>query len=85
MLFQFGEHRAGARYVLFYDVGYRLTVVAECVHGRRRDGIHGVATDERLDIHCVLVGRIFGAGGSPEQALRLRARCGQKLPARAGE
>ena len=65
--------------------GCRLTVVAERVHRRRRDGVHGVAADQRLDIHRVLVGRIFGAGGSPEQALRLRARCGQKLPARAGE
>ena len=85
VLLQLGEYRAGARNVLLDGVGRRLAVVAECVHGRRRHRIHGVAADQRLDIHRVLVGRIFGAGGSPEQALRLRARRGQTLPARAGE
>ena len=70
---------------MLYDVGCNLAVVAECIHGRWRHGIHSVATDERLDIHCVFKDRIFGAGGSPEQALRFRARNGQTLPAWAGE
>ena len=73
------------RYVLLDGIGRHLTVIAECIHRRRRDGVHGVAADERLDIHRVLVGRVFGAGGRPEQALRLRARRGQTLPARSGE
>src|ERR1019366_2128446 len=44
------------RYALLDDVGCRLTVFAECIHRRRRDGVHGVAADQRLDIHRVLVG-----------------------------
>ena len=85
VLLQLGEHRAGARHVLLDGVGRCLAVVAERIHRRGRDGVDGVAADERLDIHRVLVGRILGAGGSPKQALRLRARCRQRLPARAGE
>ena len=85
MAFQFGEHRARSRYVLLDDVGHHFTVLAECIHRRRRDGVHGVAADQRLDIHRVLVGRAFGAGGRPQQTLSLRARRGQTLPARSGE
>ncbi len=85
MPFQLGEQRTSTFDILLDDIGRHLAVVAEGIHGRRRDGVHGVATDKRLDIHRVLVGRIFCAGGSPEQALRFRACRGQTLPARAGE
>jgi hypothetical protein len=60
-------------------------MIAERVHGRGRDGVDRVATDQRVDIHRVLVDRIFDAGGCPEQPLRLRAGFGQVLPARARE
>src|ERR1019366_4168251 len=76
---------ARARYVLLDDVGCRLTVFAECIHRRRRDGVHGVAADQRLDIHRVLVGGAFRAGGRPKQTLCLRTHHGQTLPARSGE
>ncbi len=74
MLLQHREHRASALHVPLYDVAHRHTMIAERVHRRWRDGVHSVATDERLDIHRVLVGRVLGAGRSPKQALRLRAR-----------
>ena len=83
--FQFGKDRAGAVDVLLDGVGHGLTVIAECVHGCRRYCIDGVATDQRLDIQCVLVARIFGAGGGPEQPLRLGAGRRQFLPAFAGK
>ena len=76
VLLQLSEHRARARYVLLYGVGRHLTVVAERVHRRRRDGIHGVAADERLDIHRVLVGRDFWCWWKP------RAGVASSLPMR---
>jgi hypothetical protein len=85
MRLQLGENRPGARNVLFNGIGNHRSMIAERVHGRGRDGVDRVATDQCLDIHRVLVGRILGAGGRPEQTLRLCAGFGQMLPAPAGE
>ena len=82
---QFGDHRASRLDVVLDGVGFRLPVVTESVHRRRRNGVHGVAADQRLDIHRIFVGRIFGTRGSPEQSLRPCARRRQTLPARPGE
>ncbi len=50
LLFEFGEDRAGALDVLLDGVGKNLTVIAEGIHGRRRNGIDGVTADQRLYI-----------------------------------
>ena len=60
----------------------QLAVIAESVEGGRRNGVHGVGADQFFDIEHVAILRIFGAGAGPQQALRLRALCRERLPAR---
>jgi len=77
---QLGEHRAGTRYILLYDIGRRLTVITECVHGRGGMVSTVVATVSALHTWCpcksdslVLV--------EAREALRFRfSMTAQKLP-----
>ena len=80
-----GERRPSALDVLLDRVGPHLTMVAERIHRSGRDGVYRVATDQRLDIHRILVRRILHAGGGPEQPLRFGPGFRQNPPAWAGE
>ena len=44
-------------------------MVTESIQGLGRDGVDGARTDQLVHIHRVGIGRILGAGGSPERAL----------------
>src|SRR6185312_7925455 len=59
------------------------TVVAEGVHGGRRDGIHRVWTDQLFYVEHIAIFWIFGAGAGPEQPLALRTFSGKSFPTRA--
>jgi hypothetical protein len=72
-----------AGYIPLDGVGFGHAVVAERVHGGRRNGVHRVASDQRFDIERVLEGRVLGRGRRPEEALGPGAGVRQRLPARA--
>src|SRR5579859_6586652 len=61
------------------------TVIAEGVHGGRRNRVDGLRADQLFDIENIAILWIFGAGAGPEQALRMCAASGQSAPARAGD
>ena len=63
----------------------RRAVIAEGVERRRRHRVDGVGTDQLLDIEHIAVVLVLGAGGSPQQPLRLCAFGGELVPARAGK
>ena len=44
-------------------------VIAEGVHGGRRDGVDRVRTDQLFDVQHITIFWIFGAGAGPEQPL----------------
>ena len=60
---------------VFFEAGARMAVVAKGVERGRRNRINRIGPDEFLDVEHIAIGRIFGAGAGPEQALRLRAAC----------
>ena len=70
---------------IFFEAVARLAMVAECIERCRRHGVDGVGADQFLDIQHVAVVLVLGAGGGPQQALRLGALGRELLPARAGE
>ena len=74
------QHVAGV-VDIFFEAVARLAVVAERIERRRRHGVDGVGADQFLDIEDVAVVLVLGAGGSPQQPLRLGALGGEFLPA----
>ena len=76
--------RPGAGDVLF-QAGTAAAVVAEGVYGGRRHGIDGVGSDELFYVDHVFVAGVLGAGGGPEQPLRLGALAFERGEARRGE
>ena len=58
-------------------------VIAEGVHGGRRNGVDRIGTDQLFNVQHIAIFWILGAGAGPEQPLCLRALCGQRFPARA--
>ena len=62
-----------------FEAGARMAVIAKRVERGGRNRIDRVGADEFLDVHDVAIGRIFRAGAGPQQALRLRAACGECL------
>ena len=81
---EIAEHALRIGDIVLQRVG-ELAVVAERIHGRDRHGVDGVGPDQLLDIEHVAIGLVLGAGGGPQQPLRLGAFRGQRLPARAVE
>ena len=82
--FELFEHAAGILDILLEAVA-RLAMVAERIQRCRRHGVDGVGADQLLDIQHVAVVLVLGAGGSPQQPLRLGAFGRELLPARARE
>src|SRR5438093_13448308 len=63
----------------------KLSVIAEGIKCRGRNGVHGIGTNELFHVNHVAVLRVLGAGAGPQKPLRLRALGGQGFPTRAAE
>ena len=70
---------------IFLKAVARLAMIAERIQRRRRHGVDGVGADQLLDIEHVAVVLVLGAGGGPQQPLRLCALGRELVPARAGK
>ena len=83
-LFEFFQHAPCVLDILLEAVP-RLAMVAECIERCRRHGVDGVGADQFLDIQHIAVVLVLGAGGRPQQTLRLGALGRELLPAGACE
>ena len=79
---QLFQHARGILDILFQAVAH-LAVIAEGIQRCRRHGVDGVGADQLLDIENVGIVLVLGAGGGPQQPLRLGALGGELLPARS--
>ncbi len=70
---------------IFFEARARLSVVAECVVGGRRNRVHRVRPDQFLDVQNIRELGILRACAGPEYALRLRALGGKGCPSRPAE
>src|SRR5229473_2568296 len=66
-------HRLRRALDVFGEAGAQLSVIAEGIKRRGRNGVHGVRADEFFDVDYVAILRILSASAGPQQALRLRA------------
>src|SRR6266478_1447572 len=81
---QIGHGLPGAFHV-FGEAGANLSVIAEGIKCRGRNGIHRIGANELFHVNHVAVLWILGAGAGPQKTLRLRALGRQGFPTRATE
>ena len=73
------DHVARLRHAR-HEAGPQTPMIAEGLERCGGEGVHGLRTDQLLDVAHITVARVLGAGARPQQTLWVGASRGQRLP-----
>lgn len=80
-----GIHGGSRRFDVLFEAGTRMSMIAKCIVGGWRNGVHSFWSNQFLHVEHVAIRQILRPGAGPENALGVRAAGREHAPASGGK